>query len=122
MLCPKRMKISARPKSSSCFQYQLGNCKGACKREEDTDLYNKSFRKAFQRYEVKTWPYSDKKIIKEQEESRVDKFSIKNWCLISAKTEFKDEEQNFFQESKIHSNFNYDIYKLIAKKLLSYEA
>ena len=120
MLCPKRMQISARPNSRSCFQYQLGNCEGACLNKESVESYNDSFQQAFQRYEVKTWPFSGKKVIKEEREKRVDKFVIKNWCLISAETKLGDSKENFFTDNRpdLFANFNYDIYKLMAKKLL----
>lgn len=124
-ICLKRIGLSSRPGPGSCFQYQLGKCDGACRKEIPPEVHNKRFDTAFVKYQVEKWPFSSAQAIKEQRKDRTDIFVVDNWCLTDAFIQINADRKPFFDaggQDGYRSRFNYDIYKVLAHYLLDAEA
>lgn len=111
-LCPKMLGLEK--KKGSCFWYHLGKCKGACVGKEGKLKYNLRVLEAFTKYKIKRWPFEGKVVIRDGNENP-EFFIIDKWCLLGSVKEENDE----FLDEKPNYSFDFDIYKILAKFLLS---
>lgn len=107
-LCKKLLGIDAS--KTSCFDYKLGKCRGACVKKEKQRIYNSRFLIAFiENCQFKPWPFDGPIEIVEkdaEEEDKWESYIIDKWCLIGKKNSLGDEEQ--FEET-----FDPDYYRII---------
>lgn len=110
-LCKKVLGIDSS--NSSCFDYKLGKCKGACIGKESKKIYNGRFLIAFiESRQFRKWPYKKPINIveKDEEEDKWESYEIDKWCLLGKKNSLGDEE-NF------DPIFELDYYKIISRYL-----
>ncbi len=102
-LCSKLLSLEHT--RGCCFQYHLGQCKGACVGEEDPAAYNARLEAAFENRRIIAWPFDGPVTIEEVSKDKKlrEKFIIDNWCLIGS-------EQN--TDSSVPRRFDYDSYKI----------
>ena len=62
-LCRKALGLEKS--SSSCFNYQLKKCHGACVGAESAQAHNQRLLQALQHYQHQRWPYPGKILLKE---------------------------------------------------------
>lgn len=117
-LCHKLLKLEHT--KTSCFQYRLDNCKGACIQKEKPLFYNMRFLEAFNGSGIKQWPYKGAVALVEenQETQKVEVFVINQWCLLQRIRSDNNgditsllSEANDIQEVQ----FDLDTYKIIQK-------
>ncbi len=96
----------------SCFQYRLGNCKGACAGKELPVMYNFRYTAAFYASRFQKWPYSTPVIIKElgKVEGKSEAFILDKWCYLGS---VRDEGQSRDVEMKKELEFDLDTYKIL---------
>ena len=111
-LCPKLLGLEKT--KSSCFNYKLGICKGACVGKEKKERYNARFTLAYvENKQFRPWPFSGpiEIIEKNEEEELFESFLVNNWCLLGNRK--GGEELNNYEEV----DFDVDTYKIISSFL-----
>ncbi len=81
-LCSKLTGVETT--KSSCFNYKLGKCNGACIRKESAGKYNNRFLIAYiENKQFRPWPYNGAIEIfeKDEENELYETFTINNWRL-----------------------------------------
>ncbi|MBN1397265.1 MAG: GIY-YIG nuclease family protein [Bacteroidetes bacterium] len=111
-LCSKLLRLEQT--RGCCFQYHLGQCKGACVGEEDPSVYNARLEAAFENRRIIAWPFDGPVTIEEvsKDKKLCEKFVIDNWCLIGS-------EQNTASSSP--RRFDYDSYKILFSYIMEKE-
>ncbi|MBI3980619.1 GIY-YIG nuclease family protein [Candidatus Microgenomates bacterium] len=109
-LCHKLLGLEKTKKA--CFEYHLGNCKGACINMEKPLFYNLRFDQAFYKYKIQNWPFPGPVLIKETGQQEAG-FLIDNWCLLGEIMEDRDLEEITNNDY----SFDYDTYKILVKTL-----
>lgn len=109
-LCNKLLGVEKT--KSSCFEYKLGRCKGACIGKEKKEKYNARFLIAFvENKQFRPWPFKGpiEIVEKNEEEELYESFLVNNWCLL-------DNVQKGYENSRINSqpDFDIDTYKIIS--------
>ncbi len=106
-LCPKLLGLENT--STSCFDYRLEKCKGACIGRESPLHYNFRFLEAFTKYKIRTWPYDHHIVIKEEDPHLEQQqfFLVDKWCILGSNNtgEFDSVEQPLY--------FDLDAYKIL---------
>jgi len=109
-LCPKLLGLEKG--KGSCFQYQLGNCQGACVEKELPLRYNLRVVQAFANLKIKRWPFGGPVVIKEKNEDLEATHVVYQWCYLG-KIVDGDEIPSVMPKS-----FDYDTYKILVKWIL----
>jgi DNA polymerase-3 subunit epsilon len=109
-LCPKLLRLEQA--RGYCFSYHLGQCNGACMRDEAPEKYNARLDEAFETRRIKAWPYESGIIIEERREddNLRELFVIDNWCLVAG---YRSTEEHQMNESSKPRRFDYDSYKIL---------
>ena len=104
-LCDKYLGIQKT--KGGCFAYQLGWCKGACKKKEGPTLFNARFVFAFAKTKLKSWPFQGPILVKEKNyESGIEEAHIfDKWCYLGKFDEFENTNTT--------GEYDYDIYKIL---------
>ena len=104
-LCDKYLGIQKT--KGECFAYQLGWCKGACKKKESPTLFNARFVFAFAKTKLKSWPFQGPILVKEKNyESGMEEAHIfDKWCYLGKFDEFENTNTT--------GEYDYDIYKIL---------
>jgi DNA polymerase-3 subunit epsilon len=110
-LCPKLLGLEKT--KTSCFSYQLNQCRGACIGKESKLSYNLRFTEGFSKYRIKTWPFENAILI-EDGHRNPERFVVDKWCLLGRLNETEELEQN--NEGYM---FDFDIYKILSRFILS---
>lgn len=101
-----------------CFYFQIRRCKGACINLEKPLEYNGRLLQAFSQLRIESWPFESSIIIKEKSRtsSAVDYHKIDKWCHVAS-----ERNKKFLNNKRIacDNSFDFDIYKIIAKCLLT---
>lgn len=95
-------------KKGVCFQYHLGECEGACAKDETPTDFNSRFDEAFQYHRIPAWPFEDTFEFIEDNNSNKEVLKFKDWRFIESDNGLKNNDDKF----------NYDIYKIISKLVL----
>lgn len=111
-LCSKLLGFEKT--KSSCFNYKLGICKGACVGKERKERYNARFTLAYVvNKQFRPWPFTGpiEIVEKNEEEELFESFLVNNWCLL--------ENKKGYEESAIgvEVDFDIDTYKIISSFL-----
>lgn len=111
-LCPKLLGLEKT--KSSCFDYKLGICKGACIGKEKKERYNARFTLAFvENKQFRPWPFTGPiEIVEKNEEDELfESFLVDKWCLL--------ENKKGYEESTVDNEVDFDIdtYKIISSFL-----
>jgi hypothetical protein len=121
-LCTQRLQMGTSRSDGPCFDYQLGNCRGACVGEESPASYNERFREAFREYGVEAWPYDGAvEVVEDDGEDRLV-FVIEDWCIQEGRERRDGSWAPVLDASPLTEQFNYDVYKRLAHFLLKQEA
>lgn len=112
-LCPKLLGLE-KHNGKACFNSQLGNCFGACTKDEPDYKYNIRFIEAFSSQLVPKWPFEGEVEIREESKKGVEIHKINNWCYKGSR--LYDEEGNEI-DGLSENIFDWDIYKIIRRKL-----
>jgi DNA polymerase-3 subunit epsilon len=114
-LCDYLMGVE---KHAPCFASQLGNCTGACRGDESALHYNNRLTEAFAAMSIKNWPYDGPVAIveKDRERDKSEGFVVDQWCYVGRVTQ---EEQDSKWEYTNEYVFDYDVYKILVKYILS---
>ena len=114
-LCPKYCNLQSNV--SSCFHYQLKQCKGICRNEESTENYNKRVQRAIESVRFRT----DSFIINETGRNKNEKAFVlvmngvyKGFGYINKSCSFDDYSKNLTVQ-----NDNKDINRIIRSYLKS---
>lgn len=115
-LCPKLLGLEKT--GGSCFSSQIGICNGACTKDELPEIYNKRFKEAFAHTKVRKWPFKKPVVIKEENINGLTELHfVDNWKYLgSAVYSVKLQEHKI---EKYTPRFDWDIYKILAKAVLS---
>lgn len=102
--------------NSSCFDYKLGKCAGACAGKQSVDLHNASFILAFDCVRIQPWPFSGPILLRETnpESGATDLFLFDNWCYLAT---LHEEEIQEVKETSYEYQFDLDTYKILKKFL-----
>ena len=115
-LCPIKLGLE---KGGHCFMSQIGVCFGACSGTEDKDLYNKRLEYAFTKTKIKSWPFNSVVVLKEQnEKGLIELHFIDKWKYLGSAVysiRLPDEPK----VEKYTPRFDWDIYKILAKAVLT---
>jgi DNA polymerase III subunit epsilon len=106
-LCPKLLGLEKS--TSSCFQYQLKRCQGACIGDEPARTYNERFETAFERTKVEQWPYASP-IAVHIEDDQDNAHVIDQWQLIGYLRNLTGDNPYF---QKVKPAFDKDNYLII---------
>ena len=106
-LCDKFLGLQKT--KGSCFNYQLGRCKGICAGNEITMKYNLRFIEAFLKSKIKSWPYPGPVMIKEVDSNngKEEQFLIHNWCVV--------QKQEGDSKNLEDLEFDFDVYKILRR-------
>ena len=107
-LCNKLMGIEKT--RSSCFEYKLGRCKGACIGLEKKESYNARFLIAFvENKQFRPWPFQGPiEIVEKNEEDEIyESFLINNWCPLD--TDFDLDTYKIISSFIKHKNPKYRV-------------
>lgn len=111
-LCKKLLGVDNC--KTSCFDYKLGKCKGACVKKENKKIYNSRFLIAFiESRQYRPWPFEGPVEIMEkdaEEEERWESYIIDKWCLVGKKNSVGDELQ-------YNPIFDPDYYRIISRHI-----
>lgn len=112
-LCPKLLGIEKG--KGRCFYSQLGSCDGACTKDEDYNLYNEKFSKAFERTKIRQWPYETPIMIKEEDgEGNGIALFVNHWKLL-ATVRYQNDGST---DTILSEGFDIDTYKILVRVLL----
>ncbi|MBY0310359.1 3'-5' exoribonuclease [Patescibacteria group bacterium] len=114
-LCPKLLGLEKG--KGCCFQFHLGNCKGACIKEEAPEEYNKRFVEAFKNICLKSWPFPGPITVEEDpgaEEGSA--FVIDQWRILK-KIDYTAEG---YSETHFDQPFDYDTYRILSKHFIKH--
>lgn len=111
-LCPKLLNLEKTKKS--CFNYQLGYCRGACLTKEKPIAYNLRFDHAFYKHKIKPWKFEKPIVIKEVGDFE-EHFVIDKWCYLGS---FKRQDDRWDGLSSEY-NFDLDTYKILSRFILN---
>lgn len=111
-LCHRLLNIEKT--KAACFAYHLGQCKGACIKQEHPLKYNLRFDEAFYKHKIKPWPFNGPIIIKERGVTK-EHFIIDKWCFLGSLKRETDAFDNAIKEYA----FDYDTYKILIRYLRS---
>lgn len=105
-LCEK--SLGMQKLRGSCFAYQLGWCKGACKKKEKASLYNARFILAFSKTKLRSWPFNGPIVVKENNEDMGEAMVFDKWCYLGKLNEYEFED---LRDATTLSDF--DVYKML---------
>jgi len=111
-LCPKILGIENT--KSSCFEYKLGRCRGACIGKESVQSHNARFLIAYlENKQFRPWMFDGpiEVVEKDEQEGIYESFLIDKWCLLGKRT----GEYDFSLNQEVP--FDLDSYKIIASYL-----
>lgn len=109
-LCKKIMGLEKT--NTTCFNYKIGKCDGACAGIEDVESYNAKFEKVFENLRVPEWPYRGPIMVTEKDKNReiTEVFLFNNWCCLA---KLNEHDVNKLSESSFIHEFDYDTYKIL---------
>ncbi len=109
-LCNKMLGVEST--NSSCFEYKLGRCKGACVQEESPEKYNARFTIAFiENKQFRPWPFVGAIEVyeKNEEEELYETFKIDKWCLINPQYDFDIDTYKIITSYLTYKSPNYRV-------------
>jgi DNA polymerase III subunit epsilon len=109
-LCAKALGLEKG--KGGCFYRSLGRCRGVCVGKESVEEHNARLEEAFQTTRIVQWPFSKPVTLKEKRGSRIESFTIDQWCLKDASRKDSGMKTPFFGETT-SSFFDYDVYRVL---------
>jgi DNA polymerase III subunit epsilon len=113
-LCEKLLGLDNSP--GPCFSSKIEKCYGACDKKEESLSYNARFTLAFEKKEIKPWPYSGAIAVSERDlfNGLEDIHIFKNWIYYGT---IKVDRYETVYKKNNNIQFQYDMY-MILKRLL----
>lgn len=109
-LCEKYLGLEKT--STGCFAYRLGRCKGACVKNEKSEIYNLRLETAMLGTKILPWPFTGSIIIEEEGiDGKKEYFVIDNWCYVGNVS--VDAEGNMKDDRIQDVTFDLDMYKIL---------
>jgi DNA polymerase III subunit epsilon len=108
-LCPKLCGLEKA--SGACFLSQLKKCRGACVGKEPAERYNERIRTAFERQNIREWPYHGPVLVQEKNaHEAATGIVVDQWCVIGTVTQEPYCEPVMATRRKL---FDLDTYKIL---------
>ncbi|MEO6513320.1 MAG: exonuclease domain-containing protein, partial [Candidatus Saccharimonadales bacterium] len=112
-LCPKLCGLEKG--SGACFLSQLGKCRGACAGKEPAESYNERLHTAFERQNIRAWPYKGPVLVQEKTGNDVmTGIVVDQWCIVGTLTQEPYCEPIISPRRKL---FDLDTYKILQSYL-----
>jgi DNA polymerase-3 subunit epsilon len=112
-LCPKLCGLEKA--SGACFLSQLKKCRGACAGREPADRYNERLQTAFERQNIREWPYQGPVLVQEKAvHEAATGIVVDQWCVIGTVTQEPYCEPVMSTRRKL---FDLDTYKILQSYL-----
>lgn len=111
-LCKKMLGLEKT--SSTCFDYKLGKCSGACCGNIKPALYNAQFKLVFDPVRIPLWPFDGPILVKEWDNDRevTDVFLFDKWCFLAKLT---PDEVPDLDDTSHEYVFDLDTYKILKR-------
>lgn len=98
---------------------QIGICPGACTGNADPKAYNAHFEEAFDKTKVQEWPYAGAIAITEQNfDGMIEVHVVDRWVYMGS-VAYKYDDMTEIKKEKYTPRFDWDIYKILAKRVLN---
>jgi DNA polymerase-3 subunit epsilon len=111
-LCPKLLGIEKS--KTTCFNYQLRKCRGACIAEESTDIYNLRVEIALQKSKIESWPFKSPIVI---DCGNGNGLVVDKWIIVGTMSEHNDSYPEF---KTLESTFDLDSYRILRTYVSKY--
>ena len=114
-LCLTALGLERR--KGPCFARQLGHCAGACVGAETREIHHARLRQALGSLALRRWPYPGTVGVKESSllAARCEVHVFRDWCWLG--TARDDAELGAMMETPPRTEFDLDIYRLLARRL-----
>ncbi len=109
-LCKAVLGLEKTKSGSSCFGYQLKQCKGACVGHEPQELHHARLTMAMARHRLPQWPHPGPVGLREGEALHI----VDAWCYLGTA---RQEQEVFDLLETGHPAFDLDVYKILIKAL-----
>jgi excinuclease Cho len=113
-LCPALTGIEQSTHGRACFAHQIGRCRGACAGKESVQEHHARLLQALEQLEADVWPSAGPIGIVEEGEGMRDVHVIDHWCHLCT---LQGRRKTFRHPAR--RNIDMDVYKILAKPLLS---
>lgn len=112
-LCPKLCGLEKA--SGACFLSQLHKCRGACTGKESPEVYNARLHIAFERQNIRAWPYHGPVIVQEKTAGeQTTGIVVDQWCVLGTVVQEPYCEPRVAARRK---RFDLDTYKILQSYL-----
>jgi DNA polymerase III subunit epsilon len=109
-LCKSMLGLEKTKPGSSCFGYQLKQCKGVCVGKEKPELHHARLLMAMARHRLPQWPHTGPVGLREGEALHI----VDAWCYLGTA---RDEQEVFEILELGEPAFDLDVYKILRKAL-----